>query len=1262
MADQDSPAAGQDTSPSPSSVASADVSATALFESDAGKTDALPKARDFVLTDKDAPQSLDLTNPNLHYGSRGPVKSVGNVTTLRIDALAANDQIVSLSDSPSPAAISIAENTTAVTTVTATDADPSATLTYSIVGGADAALFTIDPATGLLSFVSGPNYENPADAGGDNVYDVTVQVSDGTYLDTQDISVTVTNVNDNPPAISSNGGGATAAISIAENTTAVTTVTATDADPSATLTYSIVGGADAALFTIDPATGLLSFVSGPNYENPADAGGDNVYDVTVQVSDGTYLDTQDISVTVTNVNDNPPAISSNGGGATAAISIAENTTAVTTVTATDADPSATLTYSIVGGADAALFTIDPATGLLSFVSGPNYENPADAGGDNVYDVTVQVSDGTYLDTQDISVTVTNVNDNPPAISSNGGGATAAISIAENTTAVTTVTATDADPSATLTYSIVGGADAALFTIDPATGLLSFVSGPNYENPADAGGDNVYDVTVQVSDGTYLDTQDISVTVTNVNDNPPAISSNGGGATAAISIAENTTAVTTVTATDADPSATLTYSIVGGADAALFTIDPATGLLSFVSGPNYENPADAGGDNVYDVTVQVSDGTYLDTQDISVTVTNVNDNPPAISSNGGGATAAISIAENTTAVTTVTATDADPSATLTYSIVGGADAALFTIDPATGLLSFVSGPNYENPADAGGDNVYDVTVQVSDGTYLDTQDISVTVTNVNDNPPAISSNGGGATAAISIAENTTAVTTVTATDADPSATLTYSIVGGADAALFTIDPATGLLSFVSGPNYENPADAGGDNVYDVTVQVSDGTYLDTQDISVTVTNVNDNPPAISSNGGGATAAISIAENTTAVTTVTATDADPSATLTYSIVGGADAALFTIDPATGLLSFVSGPNYENPADAGGDNVYDVTVQVSDGTYLDTQDISVTVTNVSGSYIGTSGNDTITGSSEEDIISTGAGNDTIIGFVGTDRVDGGSGTDTIVLTATSTDLNSATNAQIVNVEAVSAATAGAGVAINLANQTETFTITGSAFADTITGGAGADTISAGSGNDTIIGFVGADRVDGGSGTDTIILTATSTTLNSATNARIVNVEAVSAATAGAGVTINLANQTEAFTITGSAFNDTITGGSGNDTITGGAGADTISAGSGNDTITGGAGADTISAGSGNDTIMGFVGADTVTGGSGTDTIVLTATSTDLNMRHQCADCLCRGGVGRDRRGRGHDQPGQPDRGLHDHGQRLCRYNQRRIWQRHN
>jgi hypothetical protein len=40
------------------------------------------------------------------------------------------------------------------------------------------------------------------------------------------------------------------------------------------------------------------------------------------------------------------------------------------------------------------------------------------------------------------------------------------------------------------------------------------------------------------------------------------------------------------------------------------------------------------------------------------------------------------------------------------------------------------------------------------------------------------------------------------------------------------------------------------------------------------------------------------------------------------------LFNINSSTGAVTFKTAPNYENPTDAGGNNVYDITVTASDG----------------------------------------------------------------------------------------------------------------------------------------------------------------------------------------------------------------------------------------------------------------------------------------------------------------------------------------------
>lgn len=291
--------------------------------------------------------------------------------------------------------------------------------------------------------------------------------------------------------------------------------------------------------------------------------------------------------------------------------------------------------------------------------------------------------------------------------------------------------------------------------------------------------------------------------------------------------------------------------------------------------------------------------------------------------------AVNVAENTTAVQTVVATDADlPAQTVTYSISGGADQTKFNITNA-GVLTFKVAPNFEAPTDADTNNVYVVQVQANDGNGgTTTQTINVTVTAVSDNSPVFTS-----AAAKDVAENTTAVLTVVATDADlPAQTVTYSISDGADKDLFEITSG-GELTFKTAPDFEAPADAGTNNVYAVQVTANDGSGgSTTQDINVTVTAVNDNSPTIISSPTitvvEGTASVDVVEGTTAVGNVLATDADlPAQTVIYSIIDGADKDLFEIN-SSGALSFKSAPSFSSPADAGQNNSYIVKVQASDG----------------------------------------------------------------------------------------------------------------------------------------------------------------------------------------------------------------------------------------------------------------------------------------------------------------------------------------------
>ncbi|MGH7416146.1 MAG: cadherin-like domain-containing protein, partial [Candidatus Rokuibacteriota bacterium] len=293
-----------------------------------------------------------------------------------------------------------------------------------------------------------------------------------------------------------------------------------------------------------------------------------------------------------------------------------------------------------------------------------------------------------------------------------------------------------------------------------------------------------------------------------------------------------------------------------------------------------------------------------TATISTTVTAVND-APLITSGGGGATASVSVPENQTAVTDVNATDPDAAAVLTYAIVGGADQGRFTIDVNTGVLSFLVAPDFEAPLDAGANNVYDVTVQVSDGTLTDTQTIAVSVTNVNEAPVntvpgpqatpedvpigiallVVDPDGDSLNVALSVGSGTLTVSlgggAAISAGANGTATLTLS---GTQAQL---NAALATLSYASPANW-----SGADNL---TMTSTDPLALvDTDNVAITVTPVNDAPVPGSNSftiNDGATLAIAAAN-------LSASDIDnPAGTLVFT-TGGITHGYFELVAAPGV----------------------------------------------------------------------------------------------------------------------------------------------------------------------------------------------------------------------------------------------------------------------------------------------------------------------------------------------------------------------------
>ena len=791
--------------------------------------------------------------------------------------------------------------------------------TYALAGGADDDLFTITN-TGVLSIKAMPAKTE---------YNIRISVSDNVLRKASHSNPTyyrsLTLVANHRPEITSNNGVSRYAITLPEDTQAVTTITTTDGDANATLSYTLSND-DVALFEIT-GTGnsrTLGFKDAyiPDYENPRNSDGeidtsaDQEYRVLVTVSDGTSFDTQEIRVTIVELVAPSISISANTLIATVGIAITPITitesggvggavdsyriapdignelsfsTATGAISGTPTAIATLTTYTITatnsGGTDTAMVSITvnggageiPAGSRDDFVTtwstpgSPTIVIPTTGSG---YNYNVNWGDGgidtttytgnamhTYADAGTYTVRISgdfpriyfnadsgNANSNS-IIAINQWGSQQWTSMEHAFSGATNLagqTTTDRPDLSRVTDMWGMFRHAEKFNQDIGDWDVSNVErmGTLFEHTDDFNQDigdwdvsNVTNMEWMFASATAFN-QDISRWdvrgVTNMSNmlgnNTPDFSQNLGAwyITGDLSVIPTLGAGDEVTTFTAQNSAlngqNPSYTLVGGADVGLFTLT-STGVLSI-------NDAPPAGKTSYNITIAATGSFGEDNQRELTLVTNHITQITA--PNGGASPYAITLPENTQAVTTITVTDGDTNDTLTYSI-SRYDSDLFEIT-GTGnsrTLRFKDDfiPDYENPRDSHGmvdqnaDQEYRVLVSVSDGISFDTQEMSVTITPVSETAPT--DIGLSSTVVVRSATAHQRVGLLSVIDADADETYTYTLAAGngdTDNALFIIDGTS--LRILATPT-------AGRSSYNIRIQVNDGTNDFAKAFTITV---------------------------------------------------------------------------------------------------------------------------------------------------------------------------------------------------------------------------------------------------------------------------------------------------------------------------------------------------------------------------------------------------------------------------------------------
>lgn len=529
----------------------------------------------------------------------------------------------------SPAAVSVTENSTAVLTVVATDAEvPAQTVAYSISGGVDQALFAITSA-GALTFKLAPNFESPGDAGFNNVYNVQVRANDGHGgLTLQNLAITVTNVDEDAPTVSINSISPDPRNTTVEAITIVFSEAVNGFDLG---DLSLVRGSGGNLLTgsqlLETADNITFILSGLTQVTTVDG----VYFLTVNAatsgvvdlggnslasgaSESWQMDATPPTATITEVSPDPRTTGLSE--LTIVFSSAVSGFDLTDLSLTrDGGPNLLTGSQLLSSADNVTFTL----GNLSALTGAagEYVLSLHAAGSGIQDAVGNLLTGDAVETWNrVNPEFTlSVNKNTVAEAAGTATVTATLSAV-----------TDVNVSVVLAYSgsVTFPGDysrSGTQIIILAGNLTASINLTATQDGELEGAESIVVDISSVANGAESGTQQVTVEIID-DDHAPVFATS-----ATPSVGENATFITTVHATDVDsPAQTVTYSITGGVDRDLFAVT-ADGDLSFQSAPNFEAPLDADSNNTYEVQVTANDGHGgTAVQNLTVTVTNVAEGP------------------------------------------------------------------------------------------------------------------------------------------------------------------------------------------------------------------------------------------------------------------------------------------------------------------------------------------------------------------------------------------------------------------------------------------------------------------------------------------------------------------------------------------------------------------------------------------------------------------------------------------------------------
>ncbi|XP_050796172.1 protocadherin Fat 3 isoform X4 [Gopherus flavomarginatus] len=795
------------------------------------------------------------------------------------------------------------------------DSSTSEKLTYRITSGNPQNFFAINPKTGLITTTSRKlDREQQAE------HFLEVTVTDGGISPKQStvwVVVQVLDENDNKPQFPEK----VYQIKLPERDRKkrgepIYRAFAFDKDegPNAEISYSIVDGNDDGKFFIDPKTGMVSsrkqFTAG-NYDILTIKAVDNG---RPQKSSTARLHIEWIKKPV------PSPVSLTFSEPFYNFTVMESDRVTEIVGVVSVQPAnIPLWFDVVGGNFDSSFDAEKGVGTIVIAK------PLDAEQRSIYNMTIEVTDGTNVAATQVFIKVLDNNDNGPEFSHPSYDVTISEDILPDTE-ILQVEAIDRDEKHKLSYTVHSSIDSVSmrkFRIDPSTGVLYTAERLDHE------AQDKHILNVMVRDQEFPYRRNLARVIINVedsNDHSPYFTSPLYEASVYESAAIGS-AVLQVTALDKDKgeNAELTYTIEAGNTGNTFKIEPVLGIITVLKEPDLTTM----GQFVLSVKVTDQGSPPLSaTAIVRISVTMSDNSHPKFTHKEYQA----EVNENVNIGTSVILISAISQSTLVYEVKDGNVDGAFTINPYSGVITSQKPLDYEHTSS------YQLIVQATNMAGMASNaTISIQIVDENDNLPVflLSQYSGSISEAAPVnsivrsSANNPLVIRATDADSNQNALLVYEIVESTAKKYFTVDSSTGAIRTIANLDHETIAH------FHFHVHVRDNgnpqlTAESPVEVTIEVTDINDNPPVFSQ-ALFETVLLLPTYVGVEVLKVKATDPDSEVPpeLTYSLIEG-NVDHFLIDSSTGVLTIKNNTLSKDH--------YMLIVRVSDGKFYSTAMVTI------------------------------------------------------------------------------------------------------------------------------------------------------------------------------------------------------------------------------------------------------------------------------------------------------------------------------------